>query len=564
MSIIRSPLFQVALLFVSLNTLLDSAFARQQLPILQSSSVNQDEMELKTRISREWNERIAPGFWELASQVQVHGELTAQPESLFHLQQTLSQLQFEFHARQLASIEERSGRTLEILEWNGLTAHPLFAGQVVSASSPLVAQAVSSWVQQGAASESADTHPLIDLSSRTFAEESVTVNQALHQLPSDQGIHHENQKSAFIEALDRFETRIDGVETQFLSAESVGEEYRGWQIASSFHHLPTVSWVDPQGPLTQIPLIGLNTIALLESRFGVRSEGTAGIVFGRIQAGWKVELSDRAERPIFLDDSGLLTDQDHDTVDRTFIFLNSAPGVQMVFIESVQGRGNAAVAVPVLTGAASYLDLTHLQSTTLSGKVTERTEDQSSIATLRVVGQSTAVTGVHLGQEFKLEGVVVAHPYPLFVETDRGDGYTQRYRLQPDQLRDVVLTRFSRERVERWRGQISLLQGGISPESGMLVAAFPHLVEQQNQDVDLRVRIRPILESTQWNPSVYVRAPNGKLNEGPFIAPHEDFVVGSQIPEGPFILEVVDHQQRVLYSELGFASPGVLNIFNPR
>jgi hypothetical protein len=96
----------------------------------------------------------------------------------------------------------------------------------------------------------------------------------------------------------------------------------------------------------------------------------------------------------------------------------------------------------------------------------------------------------------------------------------------------------------------------------MLVAAFPGLV-QEHSELDLSIHIRPISNAHELSPQTYVRAPNGLLNLDHTIAPHEDFIVGAEIPDGPFVLEVLNQDQRVVYSELGFASPGVLNIFNP-
>ena len=559
MSIIRSPLFQFALLFVSFHTLSEFAHARLEFLATPESSSHPEEVELKTRIAREWNERISSEFWDVVRQAQSKTDVGQETRSLPQLERTLTQLQFDFHAQHLAALESRVDPPRSSITWDDLPNQPLFAHMGHQNQSILVAQSLSGESLEGMQSQA--QHGVVSLPHDSELNLSA-VDHSSSVL--DVEVQRDPTQRVFIEAFDRLGSRIQGVDTQFLTAELAGTDYRGWEVATSFNHLPTVNWVDPQGPVSHTPLIGLNTIALLESRFGIHSESSAGIVFGRVQAGWKVELSDRAERPIFLDDSGLLSDQDNVAVDRNFIFLNSAPGVQMVFFESTLGRGMGSVAVPVLTGAASYVDLTHIQWTTLSGKITEKTDDLSTIATFRVVGQSAAVAGVRVGENFRLDSVVVAHPYPLFVETDRADGYTQRYRLLSDQLQNLDFTRFSRERIEKWKVQIAHLQNGLSPESGMLVAAFPRLVEHYQQDTDLKVRIRALTESSHLNPSVYVRAPNGALNADHFLAPHEDFVIGAQISEGPFILEVLNHAQNVIYSELGFSSPGVLNVFNPR
>ncbi|NBU21594.1 DUF1499 domain-containing protein [bacterium] len=104
-----------------------------------------------------------------------------------------------------------------------------------------------------------------------------------------------------------------------ISSEGSPEYPRGWQLASYLNHWPTMSWLDSGVQVGNTPLIGRNTIALLESRFGIRFEASAGIIFGRLKSGWKVDLSDRAERPIFIDDSGVLSEQDNDAVDRSLV-----------------------------------------------------------------------------------------------------------------------------------------------------------------------------------------------------------------------------------------------------
>lgn len=559
MSIIRGPLFKFALVFISFTSLIDLSYARVDSSSIESSAVDTEFLELKSRIAREWNERIPAGFWELSSERQSDFGAEVPKVSLSELERKLSLLQFQFHTQHLIALEDAAG----IFNTRPLRNH-LIKEQVDSVHSPVVIAFDLQHELNKLGFESVPLHG-VDLqdqsSAPSIAHVGVSVGAGFQsEVPNISVL--QGAASAFVEAFDRFSTQLDGVESQMISSEGSPEYPRGWQLASYLNHWPTMSWLDSGVQVGNTPLIGRNTIALLESRFGIRFEASAGIIFGRLKSGWKVDLSDRAERPIFIDDSGVLSEQDNDAVDRSFIFMNAAPGVQMVFVESTSAQGNAAVAIPVMTGVATYVDLTHLQSASLSGRVMEKASEQSTWTTLRVVGQERAVTSFQLGQRFKIENVVLAFPYPIYVETDRGEGYTQRYRLLPDQLSDASLTRFSKDRVEKWRDRIAELQNGISPQSGMLVAAFPGLV-QEHSELDLSIHIRPISNAHELSPQTYVRAPNGLLNLDHTIAPHEDFIVGAEIPDGPFVLEVLNQDQRVVYSELGFASPGVLNIFNP-
>ena len=561
MSIIRGPLFKFALVFVSFTSLIELAHARVDFSSNSFVSVDQDSLELRARIAREWNERIPAGFWEQASQAQKSLDPSPTQVSLDVLGRELSQLQFQYHSDHLAALRAnsvdvlpQSSQIVSMGRQEGFGPQPasVLVFDLQDEFRKLGFQPVS-----GSSSQPTDA-PTLDVNSQSMEIVVAEGSSSSPLVSEDQSVDR-----VFVEAFDRFYSPLQGVETEMLSNEGSLETPLGWQIAHHLNHWSTLHWLDSGNRTDQVPLIGRNTMALLESRFGIRSEPSAGMIFGRIKAGWKVELSDRAERPIFMDDSGVLSEQDHVDSDRSFILMNAAPGVQVVFAQSIGDQGNAAVAIPVMTGVATYVDLTHLQQVSVSGQVSEKTDDASVWTTLRVVGQDRAVTSFQLGQRFKLDQVVLAFPYPLYVETDRGEGYTQRYRLLPEQLNDARLTRFSGERVEKWRSRISQLQSGINPQSGMLVAAFPGL-SQQYSESELKVRIRSISGSTDLTPQIYVRAPNGVLNLDDTIAPHEDFIVGAQIPEGPFLLETLDLQGRLIHSELGFASPGVLNIFNPK
>ena len=85
-------------------------------------------------------------------------------------------------------------------------------------------------------------------------------------------------------------------------------------------------------------------------------------------------------------------------------------------------------------------------------------------------GQTTVTNGSGI---FKLESVICFGNQPLYVEAEFNQGYPHRYKVTPpappraENRPSIVI---SEEQIHDWVGQ---LEGGISTESGLVIAAIP-------------------------------------------------------------------------------------------
>ena len=361
----------------------------------------------------------------------------------------------------------------------------------------------------------------------------------------------------FVEAFD-FKIPVEGVRTEQVSRD-------GWQLSFAPLHWSTLSWEEGQEtPQGGIPLLSQNTAQILAHLAGVTLQSQAGIVFGQIEPGWSVELSERAEQPILLGEDLQTVSQVSEG--RYFIFLNASPGSHLVYFTSKFGKGSGAVALPVLGGTATYLDLSRIESRTLTGTVTRAIDpevDQDAHvggAEIRVVGQSGTWARTNRVGRFSLPQVWVTPRYPFFIETDKGSGFTHRYRVLPQKMANLDLVRIPTRQVREW---ISQLEGGMSQQSGLIVVAVPMLVAQAPSS-SLFPSVHPLgLSSSSLVPETYTLSPGGLLQAHAPLGDYESRFVGVEISEGPAIIQLRDQGQNVIWSELSIVSPGVVNVIGP-
>jgi hypothetical protein len=299
---------------------------------------------------------------------------------------------------------------------------------------------------------------------------------------------------------------------------------------------------------------------MLAMRADVQLQAGASIVFGKIPAGWDVEFSDRAEKVIYADEHSHF-DPPSDTI-RYFAFLNAAPGAQVVTLKTVLGADTAAVAVPVLGGSSTYLDLTAVSKRSFSGNVLDasaQTRTGVAGASVSVVGQPNAVFFATESGYFHLSEVYAIGSYPLYVETTTAQGFKHRYRVSPSKMDDVELYRMSDAQLMGWIGQ---LEGGVSPESGVIVAAMPGLTREYG-DGRLFAGTRTLLPNLTLSPETYVLSDAGALEEGKPLETSSSRFVSVQVPAGPVVSRVEDNNRNLVWSELVLAQPGVVSVVGP-
>jgi hypothetical protein len=359
---------------------------------------------------------------------------------------------------------------------------------------------------------------------------------------------------SYVEAFNWGAT-LDGASTSQLTNEGPGI---GWRTAQAPDHWPTMHWSSDRS----VPLVGNSSAAILAHRNGSSLQAGAGIVIVKVAAGWGAEFSGRAERPMVFDSKNQLISTGQLDGERYFAFLNAAPGAGLVYITRGAGFDGGAIAIPVQSGYTTYADATLMSRHPLSGKVLDGEASSThglSHIEVRVVGQSQATALSSTTGAFRIESVTTFADHPIFVETEAATGYTHRYKLKQTQMHSATLFRLSEAQVQESIGQ---LEGGISPESGMIVAAMPESVLSKNVEAS----VRSMAPNPTLRPETYSMAPNGQLSPQHKLSSDISRFLSLQLPEGPAIAaaETADNTHKQVWSELLFVSPGVVDLVMPQ
>jgi hypothetical protein len=371
------------------------------------------------------------------------------------------------------------------------------------------------------------------------------------------------EKSGTREAVEAFDwsTTIHAPNSQVISHEGVVSlQQSRWERWSAEAHWPSLYWSSIATPLQSVPLISSNTARLLATLAGVPLQEGAGIVFGKVPAGWTVEFSGRAERPLFFaqDRSALpasKTDQN-----RYFAFINVAPGAHIASLVRADGAVRAGIALPVAEGSATHIDLSTVAARDISGRVLDASSKDAaplSSVNVRVIGQTGKLTVTDKTGRFSIRDVATIGDHPVYLETMDRTGYTHRYRTTPGSPN--ILFRFSDKAVAHWLQQ---LEGGISAESGLAVAAMPEIVASQEKG-SLFAQTQPLLSNTTLRPETYTLSAEDRLMASAPLEALPPRFVSVQIPEGANISELHNKSKTIAWSEMIFSSPGVINVIGP-
>jgi hypothetical protein len=361
-----------------------------------------------------------------------------------------------------------------------------------------------------------------------------------------------------VEAFDWSTPILQGSDSPFTNEETETSSV-GWSKSEAADHWPTYA----RRSVTNVPLISNNAAKLLSAIGGSTLQSETGIVFGKIPSGWNVRLSGRAERPIVLNFNNQAVAPQSSDGDRYFAFLNAAPGAHLVYLADGSGVEQGAVAVASIGHTSTYIDLSRLSHATLQGRVLDGSNASGrplANVTVRVLGKSSAVTQTDSRGQFQIPNVLTVGDQPLFVETDATDGHTHRYQIKPDQLSSVTLYRLDGRSIEEWLGQ---LEGAISAESGLIVAALPGQIASAGESAHLQATVRALDPSATLQPEVYTIDPSGQLEVHTPLTDRSNRIISVQIPEGPALVSLTDANGQVTWSEIVFSSPGVVNLIGP-
>jgi hypothetical protein len=338
------------------------------------------------------------------------------------------------------------------------------------------------------------------------------------------------------------------VRTEALSYEGTREAgTHQWIRAKSLSGWPTLMLASMTSAVSKVPVVTTNAAVMLAAAQGAKIQKQAAILFGRIPVGQTVQVSARAERATYIDKDGV----------RHFVFLNVEPGAHVLYV-----AGQGAVAAPALEGTATFLDLTAPVRRKLVGRVYDggsRTAAAVATALVRVVGQASRVATTDTRGRFTIDEVVTYGAHPIHLEVQSKGEFTHRYRVSPLRTQAVSLFRFSSAKVESWLRQ---LEGGVSPESGLVVAAFPQLVAA-SEKASLYPTVRPVQTTGGLTSESYILGVEDRLGVAVPMDQASPRTISVQVPEGLNLVRIENRAKRAVWSELVVASPGVVNVLGP-
>jgi hypothetical protein len=348
----------------------------------------------------------------------------------------------------------------------------------------------------------------------------------------------------------------DKVEVLAHDGPSKGRQMR-WVRALADGHWPTLAWRLRDRDDSILPLISNNSALLLAKLAGGSPlEERAGIVFGKVPAGWKTEFSGRAESVIYLDADNKPTSDI--ASDRFFAYVNADPGMHLLTLVRNGELARVSIAVPVIESTSTFVDAGAPEVKTVFGSVYDGAAVKlKGVAKINVqiVGQPGRSGITQRDGSFKIESVWTSGKYPVFFEAVAKEGFTHRYKVSVEALSGVALFYFSGEQIGGWVGQ---LEGGVSAESGLIIGALPGLTGEGV----LHPRIRPLYNAS-LSPEVYGIADNGQLTATGELSASASRFMAVQIPDGANIARVEDENRKPIWSELVISSPGVVNVLGP-
>lgn len=343
-----------------------------------------------------------------------------------------------------------------------------------------------------------------------------------------------------------------------VNAITVEAEGCGWQIASAGEHWPTLH--RKNGGV--VPLVSHNSAKML-SRLADRSElqNEAGIVFGLVPKGWRVSLSARAERPVMLNavsDAAGGAPASAQKSAQMFVMINAAPGSHVLQISDTQGQEIGSVVLLVIGGTATYVDLTQFKKVDLTGRVLDAAFAGAKgipHAKVQIIGQPKKTAESDKDGFFRIPDVFTVPEHPLYLDSDAASSYTHRYMILPTEASDVALFRFSERQMQGWRSQ---LEGGISNESGMIVAAS--VGPQRSGKGGIYPTLKPLLSNSSLTPELYSLSLDNELQVKKPLEEKAPRFLGVQISSGPFIVGVQDSSRKRIWSQLSVVDKDVISV----
>lgn len=360
--------------------------------------------------------------------------------------------------------------------------------------------------------------------------------------------------------------------------EKDGTQAKWWEsYGTEKEHWPTLAFLKQSqiSEKNRIPMLSNASIRILSLSSKTNTHTGTGILFGEIPRGLEITLLGRSDAPIYLDGGTKVSEPNSDPQNsRQFVFLNVQPGQPLLLVKDGQKNQTGALPLVIKAGMATYLKVPELKIMDLNFTLL----DASSSKQKRLSG----LTGEIVGQPGKM-GISDAHGllriskvvgfsgYPLYIDILRNEeGYRNRHRVRSEdrELKSgpSPLYFFDEKRVANWLKQ---LMGGVSPSSGLIVGALPRaaLTErkllEKNSKVDRTLRIGTLEKKSTLVPERYVLGAEDRLEIRSSLNAEDTRFLGVQIPEGAVIPSLIDENGELLWSEIVYAQPGVINVVGP-
>jgi hypothetical protein len=354
-----------------------------------------------------------------------------------------------------------------------------------------------------------------------------------------------------------------------LEGAANAESPRWWEAyGTESAHWPTLIYqrsAEAKQEKSRIPMLSIASIRILSTISRVNTHTGMGIIFGEIPRGLEIRLVGRSDAPIYLDGGMNVRDvSDDPTAKRQFVFLNVAPGQPFLAVTDTTKKSSGAIPLIVKAGIATYIrvpELTEKDASFVIYDASSATEKRLSGVTAEIVGQTGRIGISDKKGVLKIQKIATFGEYPLYLDLVRNTkSYKNRYRLAPSDTNRAFLF-FDERRANDW---ISQLAGGVSPYSGMIVGMVPKsTLSPKDPAKSSHLRIGTFEKKSSLVPERYLIDGSDRLVSESKVRSGLSRFVAVQVPEGVAIPSVIDAQGELLWSEIVYAQPGVINIVGP-
>jgi len=350
----------------------------------------------------------------------------------------------------------------------------------------------------------------------------------------------------------------------------------GWLVSSAQEQWPTLTYLSTQkqGAEPFKPaFLSQREASVLSALGGNSLQGQAGIVFGQVPAGFIVELSGRAEYPVYwIPEQGSVSSQDFGG-QRWFAFTNVEPGMQIASLVNMWTGERVPVAAAVVGGYSTHLNLLELERLTIQVRTLDGARsDWAPRAGIRV--SRSGVTGEpvvsdRLGTAV-LANQLVVRSYPVYLELQESEAAAtpQRIRISGDEairsIHEPVSVAYLRG------GQINALiaqlepsvagAAPIHPSSGMVLAAWNGKGRVARGSTLVPVDY-PVDPSSELEPEVYLINSVDQLSVEGGVGHGLSRAMTVQVDAGLHKMTLTDESgQTEVWGELAVVSTGVVTV----